>query len=155
MLDKFDRAVFESIVEKVIVGDMNEDGIVDPYKLTFVLKGMDDRVVNFFLFDSSKSRVLFTFCNLMALSSFDNVSSTEWITKSRTSSKLSASRIEGTRKKYSRKFAFSSMCECGFCGKYLTRRAHNQTYPLKYISNISRTISASPGFTVILLSSGW
>jgi len=29
--------------------------------------------------------------------------------------------IEGTRKKYSRKFAFSSMCECGFCGKYLTR----------------------------------
>ncbi len=45
MLDKFDRAVFESIVEKVIVGDMNEDGIVDPYKLTFVLKGMDDRVV--------------------------------------------------------------------------------------------------------------
>ena len=35
--------------------------------------------------------------------------------------------IEGTRKKYSRKFAFSSMCECGFCGKYLTRRSHNQT----------------------------
>ena len=45
MLDKFDRAVFESIVEKVIVGDMNEDGIVDPYKLTFVLKGMDDRTI--------------------------------------------------------------------------------------------------------------
>lgn len=45
MLDKFDRVVFESIVEKVIVGDMNEDGTVDPYKLTFVLKGMDDRIV--------------------------------------------------------------------------------------------------------------
>ncbi len=45
MLDTFDRVVFESIVEKVIVGDMNEDGTVDPYKLTFVLKGMEDRIV--------------------------------------------------------------------------------------------------------------
>lgn len=45
VLDKFDRIVFESIVDKVIVGDMNEDGTVDPYKLTFVLKGMDDRIV--------------------------------------------------------------------------------------------------------------
>lgn len=35
--------------------------------------------------------------------------------------------VDGTRKKYSRKYAFSSMCECGFCGKYLTRRSHNQT----------------------------
>lgn len=46
MLDKFDRVVFESIVDKVIVGDINEDGTVDPYKLTFVLKGMEDRVVS-------------------------------------------------------------------------------------------------------------
>ena len=46
MLDKFDRVVFESIVEKVIVGDISEDGIIDPYKLTFVLKGMEDRVVS-------------------------------------------------------------------------------------------------------------
>ena len=45
MLDKFDRVVFESIVEKVIVGDVNEDGSVDPYKLTFVLKGMDNRII--------------------------------------------------------------------------------------------------------------
>lgn len=45
MLDKFDRVVFESIVEKVIVGDTDEDGTVDPYKLTFVLKGMDDRII--------------------------------------------------------------------------------------------------------------
>ena len=45
MLDKFDRVVFESLVEKVIVGDMNEDGTADPYKLTFVLKGMADRIV--------------------------------------------------------------------------------------------------------------
>ena len=46
MLDKFDRVVFESIVEKVIVGDISEDGTIDPYKLTFVLKGMEDRVVS-------------------------------------------------------------------------------------------------------------
>lgn len=39
VLDEFDRVVFESIVEKVIVGEMNEDGLIDPYKLTFVLKG--------------------------------------------------------------------------------------------------------------------
>ena len=35
--------------------------------------------------------------------------------------------VPGTRKKYSRKYAFSSMCECDFCGKYMTRCAHNQT----------------------------
>lgn len=29
---------------------------------------------------------------------------------------------EGKREKYSRKYAFSSMLECGFCGHYLTRR---------------------------------
>ena len=46
MLDKFDRVVFESIVDKVIVGDISEDGTIDPYKLTFVLKGMEDRVVS-------------------------------------------------------------------------------------------------------------
>lgn len=39
VLDEFDRVVFESIVEKVVVGEMNEDGLIDPYKLTFVLKG--------------------------------------------------------------------------------------------------------------------
>ena len=40
--DEFDRLVFESIVEKVIVGENAEDGTIDPYKLIFVLKGMDD-----------------------------------------------------------------------------------------------------------------
>lgn len=39
VLEKFDRVVFESIVDKVIVGEVNEDGTVDPYKLTFVMKG--------------------------------------------------------------------------------------------------------------------
>ena len=37
-LDKFDRMVFESIVEKVIVGGYDADGNPSPYKLTFVLK---------------------------------------------------------------------------------------------------------------------
>ncbi|WP_310605276.1 hypothetical protein [Anaerosporobacter sp.] len=45
VLDKFDRVVFESIVEKIIVGEKNADGSVDPYKLTFVLKGIDNRVI--------------------------------------------------------------------------------------------------------------
>lgn len=38
VLEVFDRAVFESIVEKVIVGEINENGEKDPYKLTFVYK---------------------------------------------------------------------------------------------------------------------
>ena len=46
MLDKFDRVVFESIVDKVIVGEISEDGTIDPHKLTFVLKGMEKRVVS-------------------------------------------------------------------------------------------------------------
>lgn len=38
VLKEFDRYVFESIVEKVIVGEIDENGNVDPYKLTFVYK---------------------------------------------------------------------------------------------------------------------
>ena len=38
LLDKFDRYVFESIVEKVIVGGLDENGNVDPAQLTFVYK---------------------------------------------------------------------------------------------------------------------
>jgi hypothetical protein len=42
-LEKFERYVFESIVEKVIVGGMDETGNKDPYKLTFVYKtGFED-----------------------------------------------------------------------------------------------------------------
>ena len=45
ILDEFDRVVFESIVEKVIVGETNEDGTVDSFKLTFVMKGNGNSVV--------------------------------------------------------------------------------------------------------------
>lgn len=45
ILDQFDRVVFESLVEKVIVGEQADDGTIDPYKLTFVLKGMDERSI--------------------------------------------------------------------------------------------------------------
>ena len=38
VLKEFDRYVFESIVDKVIVGEVDENGNVDPYKLTFVYK---------------------------------------------------------------------------------------------------------------------
>ena len=44
-LDEFDRVVFESIVNKVIVGGINEDGTVDPYKITFVLKGVENACI--------------------------------------------------------------------------------------------------------------
>ena len=42
VFDEFDRVVFESIVKKVIVGTVLDDGTIEPYKLTFVLKGMSD-----------------------------------------------------------------------------------------------------------------
>lgn len=45
-LDEFDRIVFESIVEKVIVGGYDEDGNPTPYKLTFVLKCNQDLKVD-------------------------------------------------------------------------------------------------------------
>ncbi|MDD4438792.1 MAG: recombinase family protein [Tissierellia bacterium] len=38
VLTDFDRCVFESIVQKVIVGETDEDGNVNPYKLTFIYK---------------------------------------------------------------------------------------------------------------------
>ena len=45
VLEEFDRTVFESIVEKVIVGEVDEDGNKNPYKLTFVYKtGISNKV---------------------------------------------------------------------------------------------------------------
>lgn len=45
VLEEFDRTIFESIVEKVIVGEIDEDGNIDPYKLTFVYKtGMSNKI---------------------------------------------------------------------------------------------------------------
>lgn len=38
VLEEFDRGIFESIVEKVIVGGLDEDGNKDPYKITFIYK---------------------------------------------------------------------------------------------------------------------
>ena len=38
VLDTFDRYVFESIVEKVIVGGYDENGVKDPAMLTFIYK---------------------------------------------------------------------------------------------------------------------
>jgi len=38
VLDTFDRQIFESIIEKVIVGGIDEDGNKDPFMLTFIYK---------------------------------------------------------------------------------------------------------------------
>jgi hypothetical protein len=38
ILENFDRVIFESIVEKIIIGGYNEEGIKDPLKITFVYK---------------------------------------------------------------------------------------------------------------------
>ena len=47
VLEEFDRGVFESIVEKVIVGGYDEDGNKDPYRITFIYKtGFKDSIDN-------------------------------------------------------------------------------------------------------------
>ena len=38
VLEEFDRGIFESIIEKVIVGGYDEEGSKDPYKVTFIYK---------------------------------------------------------------------------------------------------------------------
>ena len=38
VLEEFDRGIFESIIEKVIIGGYDEDGNKDPYKITFIYK---------------------------------------------------------------------------------------------------------------------
>ena len=37
-MEEFDRGIFESIVEKVIVGGYDDNGNKDPYKITFIYK---------------------------------------------------------------------------------------------------------------------
>jgi DNA invertase Pin-like site-specific DNA recombinase len=38
IIEEFDRYIFESIVDKVVVGEIDESGIIDPYKIIFVYK---------------------------------------------------------------------------------------------------------------------
>ena len=45
ILDEFDRVVLESIIDKVYVGGYDEEANLDPYKLTFVLKGNQSKTI--------------------------------------------------------------------------------------------------------------
>ena len=45
ILDEFDRVVLESIIDRVLVGGYDEEGNLDPYKLTFVLKGNQSKTI--------------------------------------------------------------------------------------------------------------
>ena len=38
VLEEFDRSVFESMIEKVIIGGIDDEGKKDPYKITFIYK---------------------------------------------------------------------------------------------------------------------
>lgn len=38
LLENFDRVVFESVVERIIIGGYNDEGVEDPLKITFVYK---------------------------------------------------------------------------------------------------------------------
>lgn len=52
IVNKFDRHIFESLIEKVIVGSIDDDGNIDPYKLTFIYKtGLSNKI------DGEKHRV--------------------------------------------------------------------------------------------------
>ena len=44
-LEKFDRHIFESLIEKVIIGGTDENKNIDPYKITFIYKtGLDNSI---------------------------------------------------------------------------------------------------------------
>lgn len=45
-LEFFDRGIFDSIIDRIIVGGCNEDGSLDPYKLTFVMKGKQSAIMS-------------------------------------------------------------------------------------------------------------
>lgn len=38
IIEKFDRVIFESVIEKIIIGGYNSDGLEDPLKITLVYK---------------------------------------------------------------------------------------------------------------------
>ena len=45
VLEEFDRSVFESMVEKVIIGGIDDEGNKDPYRITFIYKtGFKDSI---------------------------------------------------------------------------------------------------------------
>ncbi|HEL1163230.1 TPA: recombinase family protein [Streptococcus equi subsp. zooepidemicus] len=46
LISEFDRAIFESLVEKVIIGGISDDGVVDPAKITFIYKSGDETTLN-------------------------------------------------------------------------------------------------------------
>ncbi|MFD0846178.1 recombinase zinc beta ribbon domain-containing protein [Streptococcus saliviloxodontae] len=46
LITEFDRAVFESLVEKVILGEVLDDGTIDPAKITFIYKSGDESKMN-------------------------------------------------------------------------------------------------------------
>lgn len=55
VMETFDKTVFESVIEKVIVGGKDSNGNDDPYKLTFVYKtGISNQV------NASKKRTKIT-----------------------------------------------------------------------------------------------
>ncbi|MCW8519916.1 hypothetical protein OQH00_08370 [Streptococcus macedonicus] len=46
LISELDRAIFESLVEKVIIGGISDDGVVDPAKITFIYKSGDETSLN-------------------------------------------------------------------------------------------------------------
>ncbi|MNT87119.1 hypothetical protein D3C72_2274870 [compost metagenome] len=54
MLSAFDRNVFESIVEKVIVGDLADPIQPEPYKLKFIYKTGFSNTVESKMFEQKK-----------------------------------------------------------------------------------------------------
>ena len=64
VLKKFDRHVFESIIDRVIVGEKAENGVINPYKLKFIFKTGYER-------DEVASEQPFSFGNSCSNTSYD------------------------------------------------------------------------------------
>ncbi|AOY74717.1 recombinase family protein [Clostridium formicaceticum] len=55
IVTEFDRQVFENLIEKVVVGEIDENGSINPYKLTFIYRtGLKDKINP--PYDGSKKR---------------------------------------------------------------------------------------------------
>ena len=64
VLQKFDRHVFESITDRIIVGEKNENGEINPYKLKIIFKTGYER-------DEVASEQPFSFANSCSNTSYD------------------------------------------------------------------------------------
>lgn len=59
IIEEFDREVFECLIEKIIIGEMNEDGTANPYVIRFVCKGDNNNSSGMVISDKQDNKNMF------------------------------------------------------------------------------------------------